>query len=205
MRLLKSGLSLALALSAWTSLSAAQYNIDPAHSEIIFKVKHLGISTVTGHFLKFAGTFDVDAKNVKATKGNATIEASSINTGMDKRDEHLKSPDFFDVAKFPDLKYVSKEVRKVSEKDSTCELVGDLTMHGVTKEIILTVKGGGIAIDPWGNERAAFSATGHVNRKDFGLVWSKTMDNGSLVVSENVDIVLSFEGMRTLPPAPAKK
>ncbi len=200
MRLLKYGISLGLALSIWTSASASEFTIDAAHSEIIFKVKHLGISTVTGHFLKFSGSFIVDAKNVKATKGSAVIDAASINSGNDKRDEHLKGPDFFEVAKFPELKYASKEVRKVSDKDSTCELVGDLTMHGVTKEIILTVKGGGIlANDGWGNERAAFSASGKLNRKDFGLNFGKIMDNGGLVVGDMVDVVLSFEGVYKAP------
>ena len=178
------------------------YNVDTAHSDITFKVRHMGISTVSGRFEKFGGTFDVDPKNIKATKGNLTIDASSISTGNAKRDGHLKSPDFFDVAKFPEIKFASKEVKDVNMKDSTATLVGDLTMHGITKEISLKIKGGGIMVDPWHNERAAFSATGKIDRYDFGLKYNSALEKGGVVVSQEVELVLDFQGMRPLP-APA--
>jgi polyisoprenoid-binding protein YceI len=191
------------AIISWVFLSAvaggagaAEYQIDPAHSEVIFKVRHMGISTVTGRFDKFTGSFDVDPKNVKGTKGNAVIEAASISTGNEKRDAHLRNADFFDVEKNPHIKFSGKEVRDVNMADSTATLVGDLTMHGVTKEIQLKVKGGGIIQDGWGNDRAAFTANGKINRYDYGLKWNKALETGGMVVSETVELVLAFEGVR---------
>jgi len=161
----------------------------------------MGISNVTGKFEKFGGTFSVDPKNVKATKGSAEIDVNTINTSNAKRDSHLKSEDFFDAAHYPTMKFVSKEVKDVNEADSTCTLVGDLTIRGTTKEVALKVKGGGIVNDGWGNERAAFSATGRINRFDYGLKWSKAIESGGLVVGKDVDLVLSFEGVRKLESA----
>src|SRR2546425_1257312 len=118
-----------LLLSAWAGKAmATEYQIDTAHSDITFRVKHMGISTVTGKFDKFTGSFDVDPKNIKGTKGSAVIEAATINTGNAKRDADLRSENFFDVSKFSQIKFVSKEVRDIDEKDSTCTLIGDLTM-----------------------------------------------------------------------------
>jgi polyisoprenoid-binding protein YceI len=196
-----------LAVGALAGAAAAtEFQIDPAHSEVTFRVKHMGISTVTGKFEKVEGSFDVDPKNIKGTKGNAVIEVSTVNTGNSKRDSHLKSPDFFDAEKFPQIKFVSKEVKDVNMADSTCTLVGDLTMHGVTKEIALKVKGDGILPnDGWGNERAAFHATGNLNRFDYGLKWNKAVEAGRLVVSENVDLILAFEGVHKVGGAPEAK
>ncbi len=189
---------------AATSAMAAEYQIDPAHSDVTFKVKHLGISTVMGKFDNVSGSFTVDPKKIKETKGQASIDVNSITTSNGDRDKHLKSPDFFDVATFPTINFTSKEVKDVNDKDSSCTLVGDLTMHGVTKEIYLKVKGGGLAKDPWGNERAAFTAIGRINRLDFGLSWNKTMETGGFVVSPEVDLVLGFEGIKKVE-APAEK
>lgn len=183
---------------------AAEYQVDTAHSEVIFKVRHMGISTVTGRFGKIGGSFDVDPKNIQATKGSLVIEVASVNTNNNMRDKDLKSDKFFDVEKFPEMKYVSKAVKDVNMGDSTCTLIGDLTLHGVTKEIALKVKGGGIINDGWGNERAAFTATGRLNRFDYGLKWNKAVETGSLIVSENVDLLLSFEGVRKAPAAEVK-
>ncbi|MDB5050718.1 MAG: YceI family protein [Fibrobacteres bacterium] len=191
----------ALAMAA----HAETYNIDTAHTDITFKVRHMGISNVTGKFEKFGGTFSVDPKNIKATKGNMTIDVNSISTGQPKRDGHLKSEDFFDVAHHPEMKFVSKEVKDVNEKDSTATLVGDLTIRGITKEVLLKIKGGGIINDGWGNERAAFTANGTINRFDYGLKWNKALESGGLVVAPEVQLILAFEGVRKLAPAaPAK-
>lgn len=180
------------------SVQAAVYEIDTAHSDVLFKVKHMGISTVTGKFEKFGGTFSVDPENIKATKGNATIDVNSISTSNPKRDGHLKGDDFFDVEHFPTIKFVSKEVRDIKKKDSTCTLLGDLTIRGNTKEIALHVKGGGVMKDGWGNERAAFTASGRINRLDFGIKWNKLVEAGGLVVAPEVDLELNFEGVRKL-------
>ena len=186
--------------------SATEYEIDPAHSEILFKVKHMGISTVTGRFDSFTGRFDVDPKNLGATKGSATIEAGTVNTNNAKRDGHLKGDDFFNSEKFPKIQFVSKSIRNVNMADTTCELVGDLTIRDVTKEVVLKVKGEGIINDGWGNERAAFKATGSINRIEYGLKWNKLLESGGYVVAPTVNIELSFEGTHKLPapttPAP---
>jgi polyisoprenoid-binding protein YceI len=194
------GLALVGALASFSQ--AKEYEIDQAHSEIIFKVKHMGISTVTGRFDSFAGRFDVDPKNLGAAKGSATIEAGTINTNNAKRDGHLKADDFFNTEKFPKIQFVSKSVRNVNMADTTCELVGDLTIRDVTKEIVLKVKGEGIINDGWGNERAAFKAVGSVNRMEFGLKWNKLLESGGYVVGPIVQLELSFEGTHKLP-APA--
>ena len=183
--------------------AAADFKIDPSHSEIMFRVKHMGINTVTGRFDAFQGAFTFDPKKIEATTGSATMEAKSINTNNLKRDDHLRSDDFFNAEKFPQLKFQSKAVRKVNHKDSTCELVGDLTIRDVTKEIVLKVKGGGVMQDPWGNERAGFTASGKVNRFDFGLKWNSLLETGGFVVGPEVELMLTFEGMRPLAPAPA--
>lgn len=184
-------------LAGAVSAGAAEYNIDAAHSDVQFRVRHMGISTVTGSFGEFSGTFNVDPKNVKATTGSAVIKVASINTNNDRRDGHLKSDDFFNAEQFPEIKFVSKAVRNINMKDSTADLVGDLTIRDVTKEIVLKVKGTGIlAKDPWGMERAAFKATGTINRFDFNLKWNNLIEGGGLVVAPEVEIVLAFQGVR---------
>jgi polyisoprenoid-binding protein YceI len=195
--------SLLLISAGAVSAHAETYSVDTAHTDVTFKVRHMGISNVTGKFDKFGGNFEVDPKNIKATKGSLTIDVNSINTGNGKRDGHLKGEDFFDVARFPEMKFVSKEVKDVNEKDSTATLLGDLTMHGVTKEVALKIKGGGIIKDGWGNERAAFTANGKINRFDYGLKWNKTVEAGGLVVSQDVELNLAFEGVRKLAAAPS--
>ena len=194
----------ALSLAAFVGAASAEtYSVDTAHSDVAFKVRHMGISNVTGKFEKFGGTFSVDPKNIKATTGNLTIDLNSITTGNPKRDGHLKGDDFFDAAHYPEIKFVSKSVKDVNEKDSTATLVGDLTIRGTTKEVGLKIKGGGIMNDGWGNERAAFTASGKINRFDFGLKWNKTVEAGGLVVGPDVELNLAFEGVRPLAAAPA--
>ncbi|MDQ3002893.1 MAG: YceI family protein [Fibrobacterota bacterium] len=189
-------------VSALASVAHGEtYSIDTSHSDITFKVRHMGISNVTGKFEKFGGTFQVDPKNIKATKGTMTLDVNSINTSNAKRDGHLKSDDFFDAANHPQIKFVSKEVKDVNDKDSSATLVGDLTIRGITKPIFLKIKGGGIIKDGWGNERAAFTANGKINRFDYGLKWNKAIEAGSLVVAPEVDLILAFEGIRPLAPA----
>jgi polyisoprenoid-binding protein YceI len=197
--------ALATLLAGALSVGAAEYNIDASHSDVLFKVKHMGISTVTGSFSEVSGTFNVDPKNIGATTGSAVIKVASVNTNNAKRDGHLKGDDFFNAEQFPEIKFVSKSVRKVNMKDSTAELVGDLTIRDITKEIVLKIKGTGIlARDPWGMERAAFKATGTINRFDFNLKWSALLESGGMVVAPEVDLVLAFEGVRPAA-APAKK
>lgn len=173
---------------------AAEYKIDTDHSQVGFRIKHLAISMVPGRFGQFSGTFSFDPAKIDASKVATTISVQSINTDNQKRDDHLRNPDFFDAAKYPDIKYTSAKVEPTG-KDSFI-VHGDLSMHGVTKHVMLNVTYHGAAKDPWGNERTAFSATTRINRKDFGLVWNKVLETGGLVVGEDVEITLDIEGVK---------
>jgi polyisoprenoid-binding protein YceI len=170
--------------------SAATYELDPAHSTVGFRVKHL-VGRVPGRFTKFSGTVDYTPNKPETWKVEATIDPSSINTDNEKRDGHLKSPDFFDVAKYPEMTFKSTKVTDV--KGDTAKLEGNLTMHGVTKPVVLDLEIGGTTKDPWGNEHAGFSAKGKLNRKDFGIIWNKTLDSGSLMLGEDVEIAIEAE------------
>jgi polyisoprenoid-binding protein YceI len=173
---------------------AADYAIDPSHSSVSFKVKHLAISSVPGKFGEFKGTFSFDPKDIAASKADAQLSAGSINTGDAKRDDHLKRGDFLDTAKFQLISFKTARVEKVS--DERFKAHGDLTLHGVTRPVTLDVTYGGSATDPWGKARAAFVATTRINRKDFGLTWNKVLESGGLVVGEDVDITLEIEGIK---------
>lgn len=173
---------------------AATYKIDTDHTEITFKVKHLGISYVSGSFGEFQGTFEFDPNNVDASRTEAKIAAKSINTRNKKRDDHLRAPDFLDASKFPAITFVSKEIKNVNGSNFT--VVGDLSIHGVTKEVELAVTFNGAVKDPWGNEKAAFSASTEINRKHFGLTWNKLLETGAFVVGEEVKISIEVEGTK---------
>lgn len=193
----------AAALAVLTGAArATDYEIDSAHTQVGFKAKHV-TGKVPGRFTKFSGSFTYDAKNLKSWKAEAVIDAASINTDNEKRDGHLKSPDFFDVAKFPEIAFKSTKVTNL--KGSRAKLLGDLTMHGVTKPVVLDLEIGGVDKDPWGNESAGFSATGTLNRKDFGIVWNKILDSGGVLVGEDVQIALEVSGTAKKAEAPAKK
>ncbi len=171
---------------------AASWNIDPDHSNIGFKVRHLMVSNVKGSFEKVSGAVDINDKDITKSKVEVTIDTASINTNVQKRDEHLRSADFLDVTKFPTMTFVSKKVAKAG-KDKL-KVTGDLTLHGVTKEVILDVEGPAKEIkDPWGNQRRGASATTKINRKDFGLVWNKALETGGVVVGDDVFITLEIE------------
>ena len=168
----------------------ATYKIDAAHSEITFKVKHLMITTVTGHFTKFDAT--LEAKKEDFTDAKVTFEADvdSITTNNEQRDGHLKSEDFFAAEKFPKLTFTSTAF----EKDGGDYILkGDLTLRGVTKPIELSVEYGGTATDPWGQVKAGFEATGKINRKDFGLSWGAVTEAGGVVVSDEVKLSLNVQ------------
>ncbi len=183
-----------LMVMAASQAHAADYTIDPSHSNVAFKVKHLAISSVPGKFGTFTGNFSFDAKKIEDSKASAKISAGSISTGEAKRDDHLKSPDFLDAAKFDSISFVTSKVEKVSDNEFNAH--GDLTIHGVARPVVLRVTYGGSATDPWGKERAAFLATTKISRKDFGLTWNKVMETGSLLVGDEVDITLDIEGVK---------
>jgi polyisoprenoid-binding protein YceI len=171
--------------------SINKWVIDPTHSEIHFKVKHLVIATVTGSFDKFEGNLETESDDFSNARIEFSADVNSINTNMPDRDTHLKSPDFFDVASHPKLVFKSKVFKKLSE--SEYKLTGDITVRGVTHEISLDVEFGGTMKDPWGNIKAGFELTGKLNRKDFGLNWNAITEAGGLVVSEEVKLQLNVE------------
>lgn len=165
--------------------------IDPAHSEIHFKVKHLVISTVTGSFGKFEGSAISDSDDFSNAEFEFSADVDSINTNQADRDAHLKSPEFFDVANHPKLTFKSKSFKKKS--DDSYSLTGDLTIRGITHEVTLDVEMGGVVKDPWGNTKAGFEVTGKINRKDFGLTWSALTETGNLVVADDVKLHINVE------------
>jgi polyisoprenoid-binding protein YceI len=191
---MKKFIALTLATLVSSTCWAADYTIDSAHSSVTLKVRHLAISSVPGRFGDVSGRFSFDPAKIEASKAEATIAASSINTMDAKRDDHVKSPDFLDVPKYPSITFKTNKVDKVS--DAAFKAHGDLTIHGVTKPVTLDVTYGGAAKDPWGKERVAFEAKTLINRKDFGLTWSKTLETGGLVVGDDVQITLEIEGVK---------
>jgi polyisoprenoid-binding protein YceI len=172
---------------------AETYEIDTAHSQIHFKITHLMISTVRGSFTEYSGTVDVDTANKTLTSAQAVISTASIDTRNQKRDDHLRSADFFEVSKYPEIRFVSK---KISGSGSDITVVGDLTIKGITKEVTLTGAFIGAVTGPWGKQRAAFEASGKIDRKDFGLTWNKLMETGGLVVGDEVEIGLEIQAIK---------
>jgi len=165
-----------------------RWTIDPSHSTAEFTVRHLMITNVRGRFGKLSGTVDFDPERPEQATVEATIDATSIDTREEKRDAHLRSADFFDVEKYPELKFQSK---KLTKSDDGFALTGDLTRHGVTKEITLDVEGPSAPTkDPWGNTRIGASATGKLNRKDWGLGWNAALEAGGVLVGEQVKLSL---------------
>ncbi|HDL17922.1 MAG TPA: polyisoprenoid-binding protein [Bacteroidetes bacterium] len=187
------GLILAGLLMIGSAFAGDQYMIDKAHTRVGFAVKHMVLSTVRGDFKEYSGKIYFDENDVTKSTVEGTIQVASINTGDEKRDKHLLSPDFFDVKKYPEITFKSKKIQKQSKN---YVMIADLTMHGVTKEVQVPFKVLGIINDPMGNKRIGIEAKFKINRKDYGVSWSKTMDNGGLVVSDDVTIELAFEGVK---------
>ncbi|MCK6600554.1 MAG: YceI family protein [Bacteroidetes bacterium] len=168
-------------------MSALQtWNLDPAHSEIIFKVKHLMITNVKGEFRTFSSQIISEGSDFSKAKISLKIDTSSIFTNQEDRDNHLRSADFFETEKYPELVFEGTSFSRLD--DENYKLKGNLTMKGVTREVTLDVEFGGLMKDPWGNEKAGFSVTGKLNRKDWGLNWNAALEAGGVMVSEEVKI-----------------
>lgn len=194
------GVALALPLLAGLPVLAqtATWNIDPNHSTAQFTVRHMAISNVTGDFTKVSGTVDFNEKDITQSQVTASIDASSVDTRVAPRDADLKSPNFFDVQKYPTIEFKSKRVVSAGGK---LQMIGDLTMHGTTREVTLDVDGPTPEMtDNSGNARRGFSATTTVNRKDFGLVWNNMLKTGEAIVSDNVKIQIDVEMVRKKQP-----
>jgi polyisoprenoid-binding protein YceI len=170
------------------------YAIDPTHSSVNFSVRHLMVSNVRGEFTKVSGTVEFDPQKPESSTIEATIDAASINTRDTQRDAHLKSADFLDVEKFPTMTFRSK---KIAMRSGGGKVTGDLTIHGVTREITLDVEGPTEEIkDPWGKQLMGASATAKLSRKDFGLTWNATLETGGVMVGDEVKITIDLEIVR---------
>ncbi len=178
---------------------AKTYKVDKEHTNVGFAVKHLMISKVRGRFNDFEGEFSFDEKSKTFTTVKATFDVNSIDTNEKDRDKHLKSPDFFGVdpknPKAPGNKILFEMLTYSPLKGGSGKATGNLTIKGITKKIELEVEEGGFAKDPWGNERAAFTARGKINRKDFGLNWNKVIETGGIMVGEEIELLIEAQGI----------
>lgn len=187
-------LALAATLLAASAASAQvqTFEADKVHSNITFKIRHL-LSKTTGHFSDYKATVEIDPAKREEVKVSAEIQVASIDTADAKRDAHLRGEDFFDAAKFPAMTFTGGKLTDVNAERTKGKLEGTLTIKGVAKPVVLDVEWLGTAVDPWGNQKAAFSGTTTINRKDFGIVWNKTLDSGGYLIGDEVDIEINVE------------
>jgi polyisoprenoid-binding protein YceI len=174
-----------------TTTNHSTWTVDPTHAEIAFAVKHLMIATVRGRFGTVQGTVDLDEARPAAAKIDVTIDVGSIDTRQEQRDNHLRSADFFDAQNHPTMRFVSKRIE--GDISGEFRVVGDLTIRGVTKEVALDVTAEGRVRDPWGNDRAGFSAKGKLSRSAFGLTWNQVLEAGGVAVGDEVKLSLDVE------------
>ena len=175
-------------------MTLEKWEIDSSHSGIHFSVRHMVVAKVRGQFARWSGTILAEDGDLARATANVIIDASSIDTGVADRDAHLKSPDFFDVTTYPELTFKSTGVEKQSAE--TLRVTGELTIRGVTREVVLEVEYAGRTKDPWGNERAGFTAKTAVDRKDFGLTWNQVLEAGGVMVGDRVTIELEVEAVK---------
>jgi len=171
-----------------------KWQVDGAHSAVNFTVRHMVISKVRGRFTRWNATLALDSADLASSSVDVEIDVASIETGVADRDTHLRSPDFLDAAKHPTLCYKSRHV-ELASKDRL-RVVGDLTIRGTTREVVLDVEYGGQGKDPWGNQRIGFTATASLNRKDFGLTWNQALETGGVLVADRVDIEIELQAVR---------
>ena len=170
-----------------------RWEIDSSHSSVHFSVRHLVIAKVRGTFTRWSGTVQIPDGDLSKATVSVTIDASSIDTGVADRDAHLKSPDFFDASQYPELRFVGKRVQRSGNES---EVVGDLTIKGITREVVLRIEQHGQTKDPWGNVRAAFTAWTSIDRKDFGLTWNQALEAGGVMVGDRVEIEADIEAVK---------
>ena len=175
------------------------WDIDVSHSAIHFFVRHMVISKVHGRFAKWSGTVQLDEQDLTRSSVDVRIETASIDTQVADRDAHLRSPDFLDVAKHPELTFRSKRIERAG---AGYRVVGDLALHGVVREVTLDAEFAGTGKDPWGNERAGFSAKASLDRREFGLVWNAALETGGVLVGEKVEISIELEAVKKVAAAP---
>ena len=177
-------------------MTTKTWQLDPAHTNIEFAVKHLMIATVRGRFGGVQGTVQVDESNPRTATVDVTIDAASVDTRQEQRDGHLRSPDFFDVAQFPTIRFVSRAIE--GDPRAGFRVIGDLTIRGVTKEVTVNVSTEGQGVDPWGNLRAGFTASAKIDRRDFGLTWNQALETGGFAVGHDVKLTIDAEFFRAV-------
>jgi polyisoprenoid-binding protein YceI len=197
-----SQISVAAGLAAVLSLPAgaatSEWKIDPQHSSAQFSVRHLAISTVRGAFSKVTGTLELDDNDITKSTVDVTIDVSTVDTREPDRDKDLRSEKFFDVAHYPSITFKSRKIQQIAP--GKLKVTGDLTIRGTTKEVVLDVEGPTAPVkDPWGNVRAAVTSTTRLNRQDFGVKWNATLDNGGVVVGDDVNITIDVEMIKQAP------
>ncbi|MFP2924730.1 YceI family protein [Pyxidicoccus sp. 3LG] len=175
-------------------MATTTWNIDTTHSGIHFSVRHMVVAKVRGNFRKFSGTVSLDEQNLDGSVVSVSIDAASIDTGVEQRDNHLRSPDFFDVEKFPALSFQSTKVEKAS--GDRFRVTGNLTIRDITREVVLEAEQLGIGKDPWGNVKAAFEAKTSIDRGDFGLKWNQALEAGGVLVGEKIEISLEVQAVK---------
>jgi polyisoprenoid-binding protein YceI len=177
-------------MSTLTQPLTGTWTVDPAHSKVGFAVKHMGIATVRGEFGEFSGTLELG----DAPKAHGSVKVASVDTNEPQRDEHLRSGDFFDAARFPELTFESTAIEALDEE--TFRITGDLTIHGVTKEIVLHAETQGTDIDPWGNERVGLEVTGQLSRGDYGMTFNQALGSGNMLVADKVKLALDISAVK---------
>jgi polyisoprenoid-binding protein YceI len=176
-----------------TLIPTGTWVVDPVHSRVGFAVKHLGISTVRGEFKEFEGTLEI-GEDLPTSRGYGTVKVASIDTRETDRDDHLRSPDFFDAAQFPEIAFESTKIEPLDEEEF--RVTGRLTIHGVSNEIVLHAEVGGTEPDPWGNERIGLEVTGRLSRSDYGMKLQQTLGSGNLVVGDKVTLALDLSATK---------
>jgi polyisoprenoid-binding protein YceI len=174
-------------------MSVSKWDFDLVHSSVNFHVRHLMVSKVHGRFQKWGGTLELDDTDLTKSRIDIQIDASSVDTKEEKRDAHLRSADFLDVEQFPTIQFTSKSIEKDGD---TYRVTGDITIHGITKQVVLDVEGGEQVKDPWGGTRTGFSAKAKLNRKDFGLTWNLALEAGGFVVGDKLEISIEVEAVK---------
>ncbi len=176
-----------------TVLPAGTWSVDPAHSKVGFAVKHMGIATVRGEFTEFAGMLEI-GEDSSGARIYGTVKAQSVDTNEPQRDEHLRSPDFFDVARYPELRFESTGIEAID--DDEFQITGKLTIHGVTNEVVLRAEVQGTDVDPWGNERVGLEVTGQLSRGDYGMKFNQALGSGNMLVADKVKLALDISAVK---------
>jgi polyisoprenoid-binding protein YceI len=174
-------------------ISAGTWSIDPAHSKVGFAVKHMGIATVRGEFTQFEGTLEI-GQDLSSAKVYGTVKTESVDTNEPQRDDHLRSPDFFDAAQFPELRFESTSIEALDEEEF--RITGRLTIHGVTNEIVLHADVQGTDIDPWGNQRVGLEVTGQLSRGDYEMKFNQALGSGNMLVADKVKLALDISAVK---------